>query len=54
MESYFWVAIAAGTSLGILIIWIWRGQGQEKPSHSRIEDATGVEEARYPAAKKQL
>lgn len=54
MDSYFWVAIAAGTSLGILIIWIWRGQGQEEPSPSRIDDATGVEEAPYPAVKKQL
>jgi hypothetical protein len=53
MDSYFWVAIAAGTSLGILIIWIWRGRGQKELSHSRIEEATGVGEAPYPAAKRQ-
>jgi hypothetical protein len=45
MDSYFWVAIAAGTSLGIFIIWMWRGRGQGEPSRSRLEEDTRVIEA---------
>jgi hypothetical protein len=54
MDSYFWVAIAAGTSLGILIIWIWSGRGQGELSHSHIEEATGVGKEPYRAAKRGL
>lgn len=51
MDSYIWVVIAAGTSLGILLIWIWRGRGQAQPSLSRIDEVAGVGEAPYRATK---
>lgn len=45
MDSYLWVAIAVGTSLGIFIIWFWRGRRQAEPPRFRLEKDSRVDDA---------
>lgn len=45
MDSYLWVAIAAGTSLAIFIIWFWRGRRQAEPPRFRPEADSLVDDA---------